>query len=139
MFGPAAPIFRVASLRDSIDHYLNVLGFKIDWEDRFIASVSRDRCCIFLAEGDQRNPGAWVWIGVADAEVLCSELRAKGAKIRNPPTNFWWAYEMQVEDLDGNVLRLGSDPKEGQPYGPWRDMHGHLWVRRPEGGWERSE
>jgi hypothetical protein len=28
-----------------------------------------------------------------------------------PPTNFPWALEMHVEDPDGNVLRLGSEPK----------------------------
>lgn len=31
---------------------------------------------------------------------------------------------MQVEDLDGNVLRLGSEPKENQPTGEWLDMDG---------------
>jgi len=128
MFGPAAPIFRVASLRESLDYYVNALGFKIDWEvEGGIASVSRDRCCIFLCEGDQGNPGAWTWIGVPDAGALCEEFRGKGAMIRNPPTNYWWAYEMQVEDLDGNVLRLGSDPLEDQPKdGAFRDMHGYL-------------
>ena len=28
-----------------------------------------------------------------------------------PPTTFPWALEMQIEDPDGNVLRIGSDPK----------------------------
>ena len=127
MFGPATPIFRVASLRESLDYYVNVLGFKIDWEDVSIASVSRDRCIIFLCEGDQGNPGAWTWIGVPDAGALCEEFRTNGAKIRNPPTNYWWAYEMQIEDPDGNVLRFGSDPLEDQPKdGAFRDMHGNL-------------
>jgi catechol 2,3-dioxygenase-like lactoylglutathione lyase family enzyme len=138
-FGSAAPIFRVANLRASIDYYVQALGFKLDWEFSIFASISRDRCCIFLSEGDQGNPGVWTWIGVPDAQALFEEYRGKGAKIRNPPTNFKWAYEMQVEDLDGNVLRLGSDPKAGQPFGPWRDMHGDLWVTNPEGGWTRVE
>ena len=129
MFGPASPILRVADVRASVDYYVNILGFKVDWDAESIVSVSRDRCCIFLCEGDQGNPGAWMWIGVPDAQALHDELVAKGARIRNPPTNFWWALEMQVEDLDGNVLRLGSDPIEGQPYGPWKDMHGRLWPR----------
>jgi catechol 2,3-dioxygenase-like lactoylglutathione lyase family enzyme len=138
--GSAAPIFRVADLRASIDYYVDVLGFEVDWEDPgSIASVSRDRCCIFLCEGDQGNPGAWTWIGVGDVEALFEEYRTKGAKVRNPPANFSWALEMQIEDLDGNVLRLGSEPREGQPFGPWRDMHGDLWVMQPEGGWARVD
>jgi hypothetical protein len=40
------------------------------------------------------------------------------------------ALEMQVEDLDGNVLRLGSDPRAGEPEGEWLDTHGHRWLRR---------
>jgi catechol 2,3-dioxygenase-like lactoylglutathione lyase family enzyme len=138
-FGSAAPIFRVANLDASLDYYVNVLGFTIDWEyKRLIASVSRDKCCIFLSEPDQGNPGSWTWIGVGDAEALFEEYRAKGAKIRHPPTNYAWAYEMQVEDLDGNVMRLGSHQREDQPLGPWRDMHGTLWEPQPDGRWTRA-
>ena len=126
-FGPASPILRVADLRASVDYFVNVLGFSIDWEYPAITSVSRDRCCIFLSQGDQGTPVSWMWIGVADVEALHGELTAKGAKIRQPPTNFPWALEIQVEDLDGNVMRFGSDPIEGRPYGPWKDMEGKLW------------
>ncbi len=42
------PIFRVRNLEASIDYYVNVLGFKIDWNyPGIIASVSRDHCGIF--------------------------------------------------------------------------------------------
>jgi catechol 2,3-dioxygenase-like lactoylglutathione lyase family enzyme len=136
-FGCAAPIFRVASLKASLEYYVNVLGFTIDWEDpASIASVSRDRCCLFLCEGDQGNAGSWTWIGVGDAEALYGEYTSKRAKVRNPPSNFKWALEMQIEDLDGNVLRMGSEPKQG-PFGPWRDMNGDLWFQEPDGRWTR--
>ncbi len=126
-FGGAAPIFCVASVRASIEYYVNALGFKVNWDAGGFASVSRDRCCIFLCEEDQGHPGAWTWIGVSDAESLAAEFRERGAKIRHPPTNYPWAYEMQVEDPDGNVLRFGSDPKKDEPFGPFLDMHGRLW------------
>ena len=45
---------------------------------------------------------------------------------------------MQVEDPDGNVLRFGSDPKEGQPYGEWFDMRGVRWAHKPGGGWNNA-
>lgn len=127
-FGTAAPILRVEKLAASLEYYTKVLGFQIDWQfAEMIASVSRGRCCIFLCAGDQGNPGSWVWIGVSDAETLHRELKDRGAKVRHPPTNYKWALEMQIEDLDGNVLRMGSDPKHDQPYGPWLDMHGRVW------------
>jgi catechol 2,3-dioxygenase-like lactoylglutathione lyase family enzyme len=130
----------VQDLAASLDYYVNVLGFRVDWQEPgIIASVSRGRCGIFLCEGDQGHPGAWVWIGVGNAEALCEEYRGKGARIRHPPTNYPWALEMQIEDPDGNVLRIGSEPKAGQPFGPWLDMCGNLWSPTPGGGWTRVD
>jgi len=126
-FGGATPIFCVASLPASIEYYVNALGFKVDWDAGGFASVSRGRCCIFLCEDGQGHPGTWTWIGVTDADSLAAELRQSGANIRHPPTNYPWAYEMQVQDADGNILRLGSDPKKDAPFGPFLDMHGRLW------------
>lgn len=140
VFEGVTPILRVRSLQASLDYYVSVLGFKIDWHSPgIIASVSRDRCHIFLCEGDQGNPGSWVWIGVGDVEHLFEEYRARGAAVRNPPTNYSWACEMQIEDPDGNVLRLGSEPKPDQPIGAWRDMRGDRWTMLPDGGWTRVE
>jgi uncharacterized glyoxalase superfamily protein PhnB len=132
------PILRVRSIAASIDYYVQKLGFRIDWQAPIFASVSRGRCHIFLSEGDQGNPGVWVWIGVEDADALFDEYRASGAKIRHPPTNYDWAYEMQVEDPDGNILRMGSDQKQDQPIGEWLDMQGRCW--KSEGGeWVRAD
>ena len=139
-FGGVTPILRVQSLTTSIDYYVAVLGFKVDWhEPGIMASVSRDRCSLMLCEGDQGNPGSWVWIGVGDVEILFAEYRTKGAKVRHPPTNYPWACEMQIEDPDGHVLRLGSEPIKDRPFGEWRDMHGDLWKMTAEGGWARVD
>jgi catechol 2,3-dioxygenase-like lactoylglutathione lyase family enzyme len=132
------PIFRVGNLSASIDYYVKVLGFKVDWhEPGIMASVSRYRCSIMLCEGDQGNPGTWVWIGAEDVEPLFEEYKQKGAKVRHPPTNYAWAYEMQIEDPDGHVLRFGSDPKPDQPLGEWLDARGDRWAKSPEGGWTK--
>jgi hypothetical protein len=92
-----------------------------------------------LSEGDQGHAGTWVWIGVEDAAALFEEYRRSGAKIRHLPTNYPWAYEMQVEDLDGNVLRMGSDSIENKPVGEWLDMKGQRWLPLADGGWKRAE
>jgi catechol 2,3-dioxygenase-like lactoylglutathione lyase family enzyme len=124
----AIPILRVSDLRASLAYYINTLGFKLDWEhpSRF-ASVSRDRCCLFLCEGDQGHLGTWTWTGVDDVDALCAEFQRNGAIIRHPPTNYEWAYEMQVADPDGNILRFGAEAKAGQPTGEWLDMAGRIW------------
>jgi catechol 2,3-dioxygenase-like lactoylglutathione lyase family enzyme len=119
-FENTVPILRVGSLQASIDYYVEVLGFVVDWhEPKSVASVSRDGHGIMLCEGGQGNPGTWVWIGVSDSTTLFDEYTAKGATIRLPPTNYPWAYEMHVEDPDGHVLRLGSDPLVDRPFVQW--------------------
>lgn len=138
-FGGVTPVLRVRDVEASTEYYVRVLGFKIDFQTPGFVSVSRGRCCLFLCEGDQGNPGSWVWIDAKDVEVVHEEFRNSGAKIRNPPTNYPWALEMQVEDPDGNVLRLGSDPRPNEPTGDWLDMHGNRWFPLSGGGWGRSE
>ncbi len=127
-FHPASPILRVENLDLSLDYYLAKLGFTEDWRwKEWIASVSRGPCNLMLSQGDQGNPGSWVWIGVGDTAKLHEEFRKSGAIIRQGPTNHPWALEMQVSDPDGNVLRFGSDPLKDQPFGSWLDMRGKLW------------
>ena len=129
-FEGVTPILRVNDVQASVDYYVRCLGFKIDWRFPAFASISRGKCCLFLSEGDQGHTGTWVWVGVEDAESLEAEYRASGAKIRHRPTNYEWALEMQVEDLDVNILRMGSDPRRDQPIGEWLDMDGRRWIRQ---------
>lgn len=108
------PILRVRSLPVSLQYYVTVLGFAIDWGDHAgseMASVSRDGHSIMLCQGGQGQPGTWIWIGVEDIEPLFEQYRSKGATVRQQPVNRPWAYEMQVEDPDGHVLRFGSEPR----------------------------
>ncbi len=138
-FEGVCPILRVESVPKSLDYYVQVLGFKKDFafpqgQPPFFASVSRGKCHIFLSEGDQGNPGTWIWVGVEDVDALLEEYDRTGAKIRHPPTNYPWACEMQVEDLDGNVLRMGSESKKAEPIGEWLDMYGKVWPPQPARG-----
>jgi predicted enzyme related to lactoylglutathione lyase len=106
------PILRVADMAASVRFYTEVLGLQnAAWGNDDFTHVGRNGHGIYLCRGGQGRGGAWVWIGVNDVERLHSRYTALGVKILMPPTNFPWALEMQIEDLDGNVLRLGSDPR----------------------------
>src|SRR3954452_2584173 len=105
------PILRVENLETSERYYVTTLGFALDWKTEGMISVSRDGKSIMLCEGQQGQPGTWLWIGVEDADELHAEFLAKGANIRSAPENFSWAYEFAVQDPDGHVLRIGSAPK----------------------------
>lgn len=142
-FNRVTPILRVSDLDASLDYYTRVLGFILNWRDddgSSFASISRDECHLFLSVGDQGHPGSWMWIGVSDVDVLHDELLAKGAHVRHPPANYpWGSREVQIEDPDGNVLRLGSENKPGEPFGDWLDMQGVRWRRESEGVWTKVE
>jgi len=107
------PILRVENMQVALRFYLGILGFQnASWGSEDFTSISRDGARLYLCQGGQGKGGSWVWIGVDDAWRLYEELKARGVAIRLPPTNYPWALEMQIEDPDGNVLRLGSEPRD---------------------------
>ena len=139
-FGSPMPVFRVKSVDASIAYYLDALGFELRWRaGEGFACVARDQCSTFLTTDNQSQPRKWVWISVQDARVLHTHCLTSGAKIRNPPNNFEWAVEMQIEDLDENVLRIGSDPERGKPLGVWRDGDGIRWRHLGNQRYERVD
>jgi catechol 2,3-dioxygenase-like lactoylglutathione lyase family enzyme len=127
-FGSAVPVFRVQDVEASIAYYCDILGFELrwGWGDGF-ACPAREKCSLFLTNDNQSQGRVWVWIGGEDVGALHAEYLKSGAKVRNPPDNFEWALEMQIEDLDGNVLRIGSVPEKDKPLGIWRDGDGIGW------------
>ena len=115
-FQGCQPILRVQNMEICLRFYVGLLGFQnASWGTEDFTYVSRDQAGIYICRGDQGRGGAWVWVDVEDAEALHQECKARGMKIRRAPTNYPWALEMQVQDPDGNVLRMGSEPKTDRP------------------------
>ena len=116
-FEHANPILRVEDMARSIRYYTEVLGFAREgWSGDDFGCLTRDGAAIYLSQGEQGAPGTWVWIGVEDVAALYEEYQASRARICQPPANYPWAYEMQVSDPDGHVLRFGSAPREDLPF-----------------------
>lgn len=112
------PILPVRDLARSVAFYTGPLGFKLDWgggEGSRICSVSRDGCAIMLSQRDTIAEPAWAWIGCED-ESLFETWSSNGVKVRQEPRNCTWAYEMKFEDLDGNILWLGTEPRRDEPF-----------------------
>lgn len=110
-FEGSQPILRVENMQASVRFYVDQLGFtNASWGNDDFTSVNRDRAGIYLCRGAQGRGAAWVWIGVEDAQRLHDEWKARGVAICMAPTNYAWALEFHVEDPDGNVLRLASEP-----------------------------
>src|SRR5918994_3670799 len=81
-FERADPILRVANLPRSVRYYVDILGFtNAEWGGDDFTCVTRDGASIYLSEGDQGQPGTWVWLGVEDVDMLHAEYRESGATI----------------------------------------------------------
>src|SRR5688572_14261580 len=108
----AIPIFSVGSLPRSQQYYRDALGFNVDWEDGeppSFGAVSRGETVLFLCQGCQGNPGAWVMVFAHDVERLHRQFAATKALVKMPPTDMPWKLrEMHIADLDGNVIRFAS-------------------------------
>jgi len=116
-FEGAQPILSVYNVPATVRYYTDILGFKnAEWGNDSFTCVLRDRASIYLCQGGQGQSGTWVWVGVEDVSLLYEEYKTSRARIRMTPKNFPWAYEMHVEDLDGHVLRFGSEPLEDKPF-----------------------
>jgi len=119
-FECATAILSVKSVPASIGYYVEKLGFEKEWDwgtPPTFACVRRDDVRIFLCQEVQGHPGTWMSIFIDDVDALYEDYKRSGAIIRQPPTNFpWGTREMNVEDLDGHRLRIGSDatgPSDG--------------------------
>jgi hypothetical protein len=107
------PILNVRNFAASMDYYVNKLGFAKKWDwgaPPTFGCVTRGKVEMFFCEGGQGRPGMWMSIFMDDVDALFEEYKTSGAIIRQPPTNMpWGTREMNVEDLDGHRLRMGSD------------------------------
>ncbi|MGH1484144.1 MAG: glyoxalase superfamily protein [Geminicoccales bacterium] len=112
-FENAVPILNVKNVPRSIAYYVEKLGFQKEWDwgtPPTFASVHRDAVRLFLCQDGQGAAGMWISIFIDDVDALHDDYKESGAFIRQAPTNFpWGVREMNVEDLDGHRLRLGSE------------------------------
>ena len=82
----AVPILRMFDLAKARAFYVDLLGFRVDWEHRFepgfplYMQVSRDSVRLHLSEhhGDG-TPGQVVWIDLTGLDAFHAELAARGS------------------------------------------------------------
>jgi uncharacterized glyoxalase superfamily protein PhnB len=115
-FVGAATVFVVRDVRRSVEHYRDVLGFRVEFtygDPGFYAGLERDNVVLHLqaASETKRPPGhGAVYVFVSDVDALYRELSARGARTLNEPKDY--AYGMRdfdVHDLDGNQLGFGME------------------------------
>jgi predicted enzyme related to lactoylglutathione lyase len=118
------PILCVKNFAASMDYYVHKLGFTKKWDwgtPPGFGCVARGKIEIFLSEGGQGQAGTWMSIFVDDVAALPDEYKKSGAIIRQPPTNMpWGVREMNIQDLDGHRLRMGSESQGPVDHEGWK-------------------
>lgn len=110
------PYIEVKNISDSINYYVDILGFNLYFESSDFGIVERNGHQIHLTKSKGKIAPGRIWIGVEELVALFEQYRKNGAKITQTPTNYSWAYQMVVEDLDSNQLIIGSAPKTGESF-----------------------
>lgn len=115
----AVPILRVFDIEKAKEFYVGFLGFTVDWEHRFDASmpvymqISRGGMTLHLSEhhGDC-CPGSTVYVRAKGLDAYHAEIMSKGYPSMRPGVEEteWKTREMIVTDPFGNRLRFG-EPK----------------------------
>lgn len=115
------PILRVRDVAESVAYYCEALGFEKHWEhgegQLTVAEVGRDGLDIIL-DSDSVLPkpsGSSVLSIVFDKPEalgkIYRDLKDRGAKIAAHPFQVIWqedTYELDVEDIDGNILTFSG-------------------------------
>ena len=93
-------------------NYTEILQFEKfwDWGDPpDFGCVAFGDVQLFLCQGGQGQPGTWLYLMIDGVDDYFNEIKQRGADILLEPTDMPWGLrEMQVRDLEGHVLRIGT-------------------------------
>ena len=117
------PVLSVGSYEETVSHYVEWLGFNVDWEYRekqlpFVISITRDGFSFMLTELDtssesETSTGSWTVIYVSDIEAMSEELnsrRSNSVKIELYPPND--IAQIHVIDPWKNLLVFEQSPNQ---------------------------
>ncbi len=124
------PVFGIQSYEDAVAHYVDWLGFTIDWEWReapgrpVIMEISRDGVDMHLVEGDEHPPSSWIQVIVEDIQTLADELNAKRPDFVSISGGWPYVQQILLKDPFGNLLvfeqpqspddKVAADERDGR-------------------------
>ena len=111
------PVLSVGSYEETVSHYVEWLGFNVDWEYReeqlpFVISITRDGFSFMLAESET-STGSWTTIYVSDLDAMSEGLnsrRSNSVKIELYPPND--IAQIHVIDPWKNLLVFEQSPNQ---------------------------
>ncbi len=110
MLEKALPELPHSNVKAGIAHYLDVLGFKINYaQDDFGVLFRDDVTVLIIPRSDAHKGIGSCYVYIHDADALHAELRAKGANVQGEPVSHPWGLrDFAVLDLEGNKITFGQ-------------------------------
>jgi catechol 2,3-dioxygenase-like lactoylglutathione lyase family enzyme len=99
----------VADAAASRDWYVGTLGLSVEFEiaeRRTVAVRDEHDFTIFLQQGEERTVGIAMWFQVADVDESYAVMSGRGVAFNHPPEKKFWGYGAELQDPDGNLVRL---------------------------------
>jgi len=90
----------------AVAYYRDVLGFGINYQQRDLGVMDRDRVTVLLVPRGRPDPGPGAAeFYVRDADALHAELSGRGARVQGEPVSHPWGLrDFRVLDHEGNLL-----------------------------------
>lgn len=111
-FESIIPILYSSDIEKSIHYYIDILGFENSWkwnDPPTFGGINNGDVRLFFCKEGQGQRGTWFAVNVDDVDAYYETIKAKGAKVINPPQSFEWGMrEMLIEDPDGHQIRFGQ-------------------------------
>ncbi len=106
----ALPVLPCDDVAAAVRHYVDVLGFGINYRQEGLGVMYRDAVTLLLLPRTAERPGPVdVEFYVRDADALHAELTAQGASVQGEPVSHPWGLrDFVVLDLDGNRLTFAQ-------------------------------
>ncbi len=106
----ALPVLSCDDVAAAVRHYVDVLGFRINYQQEGLGVMYRDASTLLLLPRTAERPGPVdVEFYVRDADALHAELSGHGAHVRGEPVSHPWGLrDFVVLDLDGNRLTFAQ-------------------------------
>ncbi len=106
----ALPELPCADVAAGVRHYVQALGFSINYEQEGLGVMQREEVTLLLLprSADRPGPGGAEFY-VRDADALHAELVGRGARVQGEPVSHPWGLrDFLVLDLDGNRLTFAQ-------------------------------
>jgi hypothetical protein len=116
----AIPTFGIADYQTAINFYLDILGFKIDWEHRFTPidpiymQISKNGLVLHLSENKRFDNKTIIFVETKNIKEFHRELTKKNpiVKIQDIVFTNWQTMQLEIQDPFGNLLRFNENIAE---------------------------